>query len=97
MARRLAAQIGEADVEALWQSLTPEQMDEWWAYDEKEGLGLHKLITVLARVGSLICLSLGRDIPESHFIPGSEAEAVEPLQPVDVQIQAARAIAASCQ
>jgi len=72
---RLAEVCGHPDPDALRQTIGPELIDKWLAYDEIEGIGLRKLIWTVARAGSLICLALGENYPPEKFVPGAEDDA----------------------
>ncbi len=71
----MAAWSGEWDVEALASRLTPEQMDRWEVFDEREPIGMAEIYRLLAMLIQYtaakvhvsltldeICPWLGRDI-----------------------------------
>jgi hypothetical protein len=88
---KLALAVGSLDWRAVQRSLTPEEMDEWAAFDHLHPIGLDRLYQVIARVGSQVLAAKGQDVPPESFIPGAELPGP---QGMTEQIAQARVIAA---
>lgn len=65
-------------------TLTPEQMDEWEAFDRLEPLGPRRLYDVLGRVGSAACAPW-QTIDPNRFIPDPYGEHEPPPQTEEQQ------------
>lgn len=54
--------------------ISPEQVDEWIAFDELEPLGLEKLYAMLALHGSNLATIQGFSLRPGLFYPGTAAD-----------------------
>ena len=71
--------------------LSPEQVDEWMAYDELEPLGHIRLQEQLARLGSILAATNGGDFQEHLFLPWHrETGTDEPMSGAEMQAQLAK-------
>jgi hypothetical protein len=80
---RLASQLGEWDVFGLRDKISPEQVDEWMAYDEIEPLRGRRTESILSLVGSHLATCLGWDIPPSRFFPHTDDEETDEPQTLE--------------
>ena len=76
---RLASHLGIWNVFGLLKKISPEQVDEWEAFDELEPLGMHRLYAMLALHGSHLAAIHGCDIPPERFHPHAESHDDEPM------------------
>lgn len=88
---RLAAHMGIVDVFRLLEELSPEQVDEWIAYDELEPLGHIRLQEQLARLGTILAAADGANFAEKLFLPWHRDTGTdEPQSAVEMQAQLAK-------
>lgn len=69
--------------------LSPEQLDEWQAFDALEGnaLGPAELRGILSRIGSYLAAAQGAEIPPQRFLPARDGdEATLEMQSVEEQV-----------
>jgi hypothetical protein len=66
---RLASHCGIWNVYGLLARITPEQVDEWMAFDELEPLGLRRVEDMIALHGFNSAALAGRDLPLQHWYP----------------------------
>ena len=79
--------------------MNPEQFDMWRAYDLLEPIGLHALLSLIARAAATICQSNGADVKAEHLLP-DRAKVInrhgkgrgEPKQSAEDQIEAIRGL-----
>lgn len=69
---RLAALVGTLDVDGLMDSVAPELVDGWIAYDRIEPLHQRRLEQTLASTGSAVCASNGMEIDPQLLIHGDK-------------------------
>lgn len=76
---RLAAYVvHHAEVDAVMDSMTHEQFDEWCAYDMIEPIGTQPICEVLTSIGLLVSAALGVTSKVKHFMPWREVDEVKP-------------------
>jgi hypothetical protein len=86
---RIAEMCGRHDVDAMADEMTPEQMDEWIAYDQVNPIGLEKVCWVLANglahIANTIYRAWGcKDYPETNprdLIPWMKLKKRKPKDP----------------
>lgn len=69
---RLSLACGRHDWRAVWDELTPEEWDEWVAFDELDGIANQKLEHIMAIGFSIISRQLGSELEWWQFIPHQE-------------------------
>lgn len=91
---RLALAMGRPDVDGMLDEITHEQMDEWIAFDNLEGVGLERLRFATALGLSAVAKGVGMEISASDLLL-DDAETEE--QTAEEQIGICRLIAARVQ
>ncbi len=64
--------MGEVDVDALLDRMTPQQFDEWVAYETVEGFSNERILAVLAVGFSAMVNSWGGKTKPEQFLPKYE-------------------------
>lgn len=83
------------DVEGLRQSMTPEQMDGWIAFNRLEPLGVERLIEVLKLGFAAVCGAWGAELEPDNFdpLPADESDSgADELSESDLELLAAQEI-----
>jgi hypothetical protein len=73
---------------ALLAKISPEQLDEWMAYDGIEPIGPTKLYGMLALHGANLAIAQGCEIPPARFYPRTpedDAADDEPMSDEETQ------------
>lgn len=78
---RLAIACGRPDVDAMLESITSQEFDEWVAYYRLEPFGYQAMIDVVANAAAAVCHALGSKVMP-WMITGAEEpqETVSPNQ-----------------
>jgi hypothetical protein len=80
---RLAVVCGQYDVDAMLESMTSQQFDEWVAYYKLEPFGYEPVKDTIANAGAAVChafgakvmpwMILGKDEPKNEVAPNQAA------------------------
>ncbi len=87
MAYRLATVAGRVDVDQMLAELTPQQMDEWIAYDRLEPIGLvrqNRMIALITAAVAQVKSSGGAAVPIDDLYPMGVAAEPQALSPAAV-------------
>lgn len=84
--------MGYADVDAMLESMTPRQFEEWFARDRIEPIGNKGIHDLLTRIGSCVASMVSENpVSEKEFRPWKGHEPPEPVATAEQIIAMARA------